>query len=180
MNRRHLKNPYWYALLVPLVLFLGLVALGVSADTISVPGRVLIFGMLAYVTARYAGRAPRLIWEANTLPESRHIVGLGMFLVAQMMSQAYGVVYVSLDRPEWIASQYYVPAFITLGSVGLAFVASSIPRFPFPPFGRPKGLSSWASILFALVSSGGLYLVSHAPYVVKFISGLWGGIMRAF
>jgi len=178
MNR-HIRNPYWYVLLIPLILFLGLVAISTPADTISVPGRVFIFGMLAYVTARYAGRAPRLMWEANTLPESRNIVGLGMFLVAQMASQAYGVVFTSLDRPEWLSSQYWIPAFITLGATGLILVASSIPRFPFPPFGNPKGLSSWASIAFAVASSIGLSVASHAPYLAKIIAGLWGALLHA-
>lgn len=179
MNR-HLTNPYWYALFLPLILFLVLVAIRTPADSISIPGRVFIFGTLAYVTARYAGRAPRLMWEANTLPESRNIVGLGMFLVAQMMSQAYGVVYASMDRPDWLASQYYIPSFIVLGSVGLALVASSIPKFPFPPFGSPRGLGGWASVFFAVVSTLGLYLASHAPLAWKLMTGAFTALLHVF
>lgn len=179
-----LKNPYLWILLVPLTVFVTMWINGVEADDISVTARIGVFFVLAYVAARYTSKAPQLMWRANVLAESRNIIGWAMFLLSQMMSQVLAILSISLSengvRPAWLSVTYYAPAFVSLSLVGLLLVASSIPKFPMPPFFGPgRGMSGTASIIIALLSAGGLWLAAHFPLVAKFVTGLFVALTHA-
>ncbi len=181
--RRAIKNPYLWILLVPLVAFLTVVWLRAEPDEISVWVRIGVFLCLAYLTARYAGRTPRLMWEGNFTPESRNITGWGLFLLSQMATQVLAVLSISLSvagiRPGWLSSTYYSPALVSLGLVGLSLVASSIPKLPMPPFFGGKGFSGAASVIIAVLSAAGLSIVSHFPAVMKAVASLFSALVHA-
>lgn len=173
-----LRNPYWLALIVPLVLFLVAVAVGVSPDWISVPGRFAAFGLFGYIGARYVGKAPQLVWYADLTPEARNIVGWASVIVAAMLNLAYGAVVIAYGRPPWITSTYISPALIVLTLVGLSLVATSMPRFP--PFGySARGLSVVASFLIGALSAGMLFFAAQLPTVGRFLASLFVGLTHA-
>lgn len=174
MNRL-LTNPYAYALLIPLVLFVALVHLRTDPDTISLVGRIYVFCILGYIGARYVGRAPILMWERDTSPEARNIVGWGISLLGFAVQIAYGWIYIAYDRPLWLASQYWSSSILVLVAVGLTIVATSVPRFP--PFGDGRnGLGEIASLLVVIASALGVLFVSHAPQVLGFLKTLFTGL----
>lgn len=177
--RHHLTNPYYAAIFVPLVSFLVMVYLRVEPDLISLLGRAYVFGLLCYIAARYVGRAPVLIWERNTSPEARNIVGWAIVLVGFALQIAYGWVYIAYDRPSWLSSQYWGASVVVLVAVGLSIVATSVPRFP--PFGDGRnGLGEVASLLVVIGSALSVFAVSHIPQLWNLFRSLFNGISRAF
>lgn len=174
-----LTNPYLAVILVPLVVFIALVSIKTDPDMISLWGRFYAFAMLGYVGSRYVGRAPVLVWNQNTSPEARNVVGWAVVVVGFMFQIAYGWVYIAYDRPAWLSSQYWGAAFIILICVGLSVVASSVPRFP--PYGDGRnGLSEITSILVVIGSSLSVFAASHIPQIIAAIKGLWAGALAAF
>jgi hypothetical protein len=172
-----LTNPYFAILLVPLAVFLALVYARVEPDPISIWGRVYVFGLLAYVGARYVGRAPSLVLQANMAPEARNIVGWAIFIVALMATQIYATLYIWNDRPHWLDSLYWSPSFVVLIGVGITLVASSVPRFP--PFGNsPHGLSVISSFFVGLGAGGGMFILAHIGQVTTFLKSLWLGAVH--
>lgn len=173
-----LTNPYLAVVLVPLTIFLFMVYSHVNPDDINLWGRAGVFILLAYISARYVGRAPMLAWERDTSPEARNIFGWALLLVGFTLQIAYGWIYIYYDRPSWLASQYWGASFVVLIGVGLAVVATSLPRLP--PFGGGRnGLGELASMLVVLGSAAMLFIVSHIPAVVAVLKGIWGGILAA-
>lgn len=171
-------NPYIPTLLVPLFAFLVLMTFRVDPDAISLLSRIYAFVVLGYVGARYVGRAPVLMWQRNTSPEARNVVGWGIAVIGLLSQVAYGWLYIAYDRPVFLSSQYWSGGIVVLVAVGLTIVASSIPKFP--PFGDGRnGLSESASIAVVVVSALGVFLVSHAPAIWGMIRGLFNGIMTA-
>jgi hypothetical protein len=179
MNR-HLRNPYWAIIILPLAAFLLLIAISVDPDWISIPTRIMVFGVLAFIAIRYVGRAPILAWNADFSAPARNIVGWGMSISAMMMQQVYGTLYLAYDRPLWLSSQYYSPAFSILMLVGLGLVFSSVPRFwPFGP-GGAAGLGSAASFIIGVLSTMALFGLQHLPYLWKTLTAVFIGMTRAF
>ena len=173
-----ISNPYLAVVLVPLVIFLILIFYRVDPDTINLWSRAYVFSMLGYVGARYVGRAPVLMWERNTSPEARNIVGFAIFLVGLALQVAYGWIYISYQRPLWLSSQYWGASFVVLLGVGLSLVASSVPKFP--PFGDGKnGLGEVASVLVVLLSALTVFFVSHIPAVVAGLKALFAPLLHA-
>lgn len=176
--KKQFTNPYWAVLLVPLVAFLTMIGFQVSPDDIGLVGRILVFGLLGYVGARYVGRAPMLMWEKDTTAPARNVVGWAICLVGFMLQIAYGWVYIAYDRPAWLSSQYYGSGIIVLVGVGLAVVATSVPRFP--PFGDGRnGLSEAASALVVIISAIAVFVVSHIPNIANAFKSIFGGLSRA-
>lgn len=174
-----LTNPYWAIVLVPLAIFLLLVHFNTNPDDISLWGRAGVFTLLGYIAARYVGRAPFLMWDRNFTPEARNIVGWAICLVGFMLQIAYGWVYIAYDRPVWLSSQYWGASFVILVGVGLAVVASSVPRLP--PFGNDRnGLSELASVVVVAMSTLAVFAVSHLPQIAAFVKSLFAGFVRAF
>lgn len=173
-----LSNPYLAIVLVPLAVFLLMIHIRVEPDMINLWGRGVVFALLGYIGSRYVGRAPVLAWERNFTPEARNIFGWALALVGFMFQIAYGWIYIAYDRPLWLASQYWGAAFLTLVGVGLAVVASSVPRLP--PFGGGRnGLSEVASIFVVIASTLGLFIASHIPQLMAVVRGLWNGLLAA-
>lgn len=169
---RLFTNTYAAILLVPLVAFIGLVAVGVPPDPINLLARLYVFAGFAYVGARYVGRAPTLMWRGDTSPEARNIVGWGVIIMASMMQQLYAWLYIVYERPEWLSSSYWSPSFVVLAGVGLTLVASSVPRFP--PFGTgPNGLSVISSFCVGLGAALGLFFLAHVAQVWVAIKALF-------
>lgn len=182
--RSVLKNLYLWVLTLPVILLVVLISMGIQPDDISLPGRVGVFFVLAYVAARYAGSTPKLIWTGDRSPESRNITGWALFLISQMAVQCYAILTIALSengvRPAWLSSNYYSPAFVLLGLVGLGLVASSIPRFPRPPFFGPgSGASAMSSFIIAVLSAGSLWIIAHFPAFAKLVGGLFAALGRA-
>lgn len=176
--RHHLTNPYYAAFLVPLAAFLTIIHFRVDPDLINLLSRAYVFGLLCYIAARYVGRAPMLVWEKNTSPEARNIIGWAVVLIGFALQIAYGWVYIAYDRPVWLSSQYWGGSFVVLIAVGLSIVATSVPRFP--PFGDGKnGLGEVASFLVVIGSAFAVFAVSHMPQIVAFFRGIFGGFARA-
>lgn len=174
--RQRLTNPYYAAILVPLAIFLSLIHFRVEPDLISLFGRAYVFGLLCYIAARYVGRAPVLIWEKNTSPEARNIIGWAIVLVGFALQIAYGWVYIAYDRPVWLSSQYWGASFVILIAVGLSIVATSVPRFP--PFGDGRnGLGEAASFLVVIGSALSVFAISHIPQIIAFFKSIWVGIL---
>lgn len=173
-----LNNPYLAIILVPLAFFLFLMHLRADPDLISLWGRGVVFVLLGYIAARYVGRAPMLMWENNFTPEARNIVGWAIMLIGFMLQIAYGWLFIAYERPEWLSSQYWGASFVILIGVGLAIVASSVPRFP--PFGDGRnGLSEIASILVVVASTIGLFVASHIPQALAALRWVWNGLLSA-
>ena len=164
-----LHNPYTWVLVIPLIAFICCVTFGVDPDLIGLWGRFYCVALIAYVGARYVGRAPILMVKGDMSPEGRNITGFALFLVAILLQQAYGRLYISMDRPVWLSVTYFNPAFVILASVGMTLVASSVPRFPFPPFGSGNGLGVTTSFLVGFLSATLLILSQHVVAVVKFL-----------
>ena len=176
--RRVLSNPYLAILLAPLLSFLALVHFGVTPDPISLVARVYVFALFGYVGARYVGRAPVLMWQANTSPEALNVSGWSLVIVGSMMQQLYAWLYIVYNRPSWLASQYWSPSFVVLVATGLSLVAFSVPRIP--PFGRGAGgLSVAASFIIGLGTGIGMLFVSHIPQIIAVIKGMWTGVLTA-
>lgn len=173
-----MRNPYLYILGIPAVVFAGLAVGGVSPDPISLVVRIFLFGLYGYVGARYLSRAPELIWNRDTSPEAFNIVGWTVALIGLMLQTAYGWLFIVYGRPDWLASQYWNPSFITLVTVGLAMVAWSIPRVGIFPNGQ-RGLSTFAAFVVGFLSAGSMFLVGKLPEIGVVIKALWGGVMRA-
>jgi len=173
-----LTNPYLWILLVPATVFLTLALLGVDPDQINLSGRLYFFGLLAYVGARYVGRAPVLMWNRNWTPEGRNVVGFGLFIVAIMLTQVLAWVSIVYNRPVWLMMSYYSPALVILSGVGMTLVASSVPRFPFPPTGS-TGLSVLASFAVGLLSALALFTAQFIPMIVKAIVVALTGLVHA-
>jgi hypothetical protein len=177
--RDQFTNPYWAIIAVPLAIFMALVHFDTDPDYINLWGRAAVFTLLGYIAARYVGRAPFLMWSRNFSPEARNIVGWAICLVGFMLQIAYGWVYIAYDRPLWLSSQYWGASFVVLVGVGLAVVASSVPRLP--PFGNDRnGLSELASLAVVALSTLSVFVVSHIPQIMAFIKSVFGGIARAF
>lgn len=173
-----LTNPYLAILLVPLAAFLALVYAQVQPDPINLLARIYVFALFAYVGARYVGRAPSLMIAGNMAPEARNIVGWALLISGSMFTQIYAALYIWYDRPGWIASQYWSPAFIVLIAAGLTLVASSVPRFP--PFGNgPHGLSVVSSFFVGLGAGGSMFVLTHIGQVAAFFKSLWAGATHA-
>ncbi len=172
--RRVLTNPYLAIILAPLLVFVLLVYAGTPADTINVAARVYVFSLFAYVGARYVGRAPALMLDGNMSPEARNIVGWSLVCLGSMLQMAYGVVYIAWDRPDWLASQFWGPAFVALVGVGLTLVASSVPRLP--PFGNnTHGLSVVSSFLVGISGALFLFVLQHIAQAFAILkAGLFG------
>ena len=150
----------------------------VNSANMDLWSRGYMFIMLAYVGARYVGRAPVLMWEQNTSPEARNIVGFAIFLVGLALWTAYGWIFIRMGRPEWLASQYWNSSFVVLAGVGLSLVASSVPRFP--PFGDGKnGLGEVASLLVAMLSFLTVLFVSHIPAALSAIKAVFAPLFHA-
>lgn len=177
---KQLTNPYWAMLLFPLLSFVLLMGAKVEPDIINLWLRLYTFGMLCYVGARYVGRAPMLMWERNTSPEARNVVGWAIVIVGFALNIAYGWVYIAYDRPIWLSSQYWGVSFVVWIALGVTIVASSVPKFP--PFRDGKnGLSDVASFFVVLISALSVFAISHIPQIWTAIKGLWLGIAsRAF
>lgn len=177
MNR--LNNPYLFIVLGPLVGFLTLVGFSVDPDLISIPGRLLIFGALAYIGVRYVGRAPVLAWRGDMSLAARNIIGWAMAISAMMLQQGYGLVYIAYDRPDWLSSLYWSPSFTVLMLVGLSLVMSSVPRvWPFGGHGR-SGFGMLTSFLIAILSAGTLFFIEHLPVAWKLLMTLMAGLTHA-
>jgi len=177
---KQLTNPYWAIFLVPLAIFILLIYWRTDPDIINLWGRGGVFALLAYISARYVGRAPVLVWEKDTTPEARNIVGWAIVLIGFMLQISYGWIYIRYDRPIWLSSQYWGASFIILIGVGLAVVASSIPKLP--PFGGGRhGLSDIASVAVVFVSALGVFIMSHVniPTLVSIFKGIWSGLLSA-
>lgn len=173
-----LSNPYLAIVLVPLAIFLALIHIRVDPDAINLWGRGIVFALLGYIGSRYVGRAPILMWDRNFTPEARNIVGWAIVLIGFMLQIAYGWIYIAYDRPVWLSSQYWGASFVILIGVGLAVVASSVPRLP--PFGGGRnGLSEIASIFVVIASTLGLFIASHIPQIMAVVKGLWNGLLTA-
>lgn len=173
-----MNNPYIIVLVAPLIFFLGLVYFSVSADGINLWGRGVVVALLGYISARYVGRAPILIWERDFTPEARNIVGFAIVLIGFAFNIAYGWVYIVMSRPTWLASQYWGVSSILLIGVGLAIVASSIPRFP--PFGDGRnGLGEMASLFVVICSALTMFVFSHLPQLWTALKGLFAGLLSA-
>lgn len=174
-----LKNPYAAILLVPLAVFLMLVQIGISPDPISLVSRIYVFALLAYVGARYVGKAPRIMWEGNMRPEARNVSGWAMVIVGLMCQMVYGFLYIVWERPEWLSSQYWGAAFIVMIATGLTLVASSVPRFP--PFGSgPQGLSVAASFIVGFSSAMFLVVAQHIGQIWAVIKMILASASHAF
>lgn len=176
---RQLRNPYLWIILGPLTAFLILVSFHFPPDWISVPGRLGVFGLLAYVGLRYVGRAPVLAWQGNLSPEARNVVGWAMCICAMMFQQLYGTIYIAYDRPEWLSSLYWGPSFVILMLVGLGLVTSSVPRF-WPFGGASGGMGTAASFMVGFLSAGALFSAQHLPTLWKLFSGFMLGLIHAF
>lgn len=177
--RRLLTNPYLAIILAPLAAFLILVYSGVQADPINLGARVYVFALFAYVGARYVGRAPSLMLEGNMSPEARNINGWALVCLGSMLQMAYGVVYIAWDRPDWLAGQFWGPAFVALVGVGLTLVASSVPRLP--PFGGgAHGLSVMSSFLVGLSGALFLFLLQHIAQAFAIVKAGLMGLVHAF
>ncbi len=179
MTRPVLKNPYVYIMLGPLVLFILAVWAGVEPDQINVAGRLYVFGLMAYSAARYVGHAPVLMWQGDMTPEARNVTGWALFLMAIMGQMAYGALVISLDRPAWLLATYWSAALVVLAGVGMTLVASSVPRFPFPPFGKGDGYGVATSFLVGFLSAVGLFMVQHVPALLKLIGAFFSGLTHA-
>ncbi len=176
---RLLRNPYLYVLGVPLVAFVGLILAGVDPDHISLSARVFFFAMLAYVGARYMGRAPFLIWQGNTKPESINVIGFAILFVATALTQIYALLVITYDRAPWIVATYWSGGFVVLASVGITMVAYSIPRIPLPPLSGRDGMGMLGSFLFAILSAGALFMAHNFPSIWKIVSAFFAGLMHA-
>lgn len=177
--REQITNPYLAALLVPLAFFSFLIWLGVGSDPINLVGRLVAFGLYAYIGARYVGTAPRIAWGKDFSPQARNVVGWAISIVSAMATMMYGWLFIAYGRPEWLSSTYWNPGFIVLLCVGLAFVASSVPKVgPFPK--GPPAMSVFGSMLIGIFSAGGLFLAGHIPQVLAAIKGLFAGVSHAF
>lgn len=178
MNR-HLRNPYWAIIILPLAAFLLLTSISVDPDWISIPTRIMVFGVLAFIAIRYVGRAPVLAWRADFSAPARNIVGWGMSISAMMLQQVYATLYIAYDRPQWLNSQYYSPAFSVLMLVGLGLVFSSVPKFwPFGP-GGGAGLGSATSFIIGVLSTAALFGAQHLPFLWKALVAVFIGFTHA-
>lgn len=176
--RRILTNPYAAILLAPLASFLTLVHFGVAPDPINLVARVYVFALFAYVGARYVGRAPSLMWSGDMRPEARNISGWALVILGSMMTQVYGFLYITYDRPEWLSGQYWSPSFVVLIATGLTLVASSVPRFP--PFGvGGQGLSVIASFVVGFSSAMFLVLLQQIGHVWLILKAIFAGAVHA-
>lgn len=174
-----LTNPYWAILLAPLAAFLVLVHVGITPDPINLVARVYVFALFGYVGARYVGRAPILMWKGDVRPEALNVSGWSLVILGSMMTQLYAWLYIVYDRPIWLSSQYWSPAFVVLIATGLSLVAFSVPRLP--PFGKGAGgLSVAASFIIGLGTGIGMLFVSHVPQIITAIKAMLGGFARAF
>lgn len=177
--RRALTNPYLAIILTPLAVFMTLAYSGIGSDPISLVARIYVFALFAYVGARYVGRAPQLMWEQDMSPQARNITGWSFVILGSMLTQVYAWVYIVYNRPEWISSQYWSPAFVVLIGTGLTLVASSVPRFP--PFGTgPQGLSVIASFVVGLSSALFLILLQQVGHFWMLLKALFGTAIHAF
>lgn len=175
---RQITNPYWSIVIFPLLAFLIMMAARVEPDTISLASRIYTFLVLGYVSSRYVGRAPFLMWERDLSPEARNVTGWSLSLVGFMFQIAYGWLYIAYDRPEWLSSQYWNASFVVLIAVGLTLVASSVPRIP--PFGDNRyGLSEFTSMIVVIVSALGVFVASHIPQAIALFKSLFGGFTHA-
>jgi hypothetical protein len=179
MNRL-LLNPYFWVLLVPLVAFLTAVYFKVEPDYLNIGGRTVVFGLLAYIAVRYVGTAPILAWRGDWSDAARNVIGWGTSISAMMFQQVYSALYLIMDRPLWLSSQYWGPSFVVLMCVGLALVVSSVPRFW--PFGGPgSGMGATASLVVGLLGAAGLFFVQQLPMVWKALVAIFAEIApRAF
>ena len=178
MNR--LRNIYLWVLLIPLVSFVAAILAGLDADNINIAGRLYVFGLMAYSAVRYVGRAPVLMWRGDVSPEARNISGFAIFMVAIMAQMAYGVMLIGLDRPSWLVATYWSAGLVILAGVGMTLVASSVPRFPFPPFGKGNGYSVATSFLVGFLSAGALFMAQHIPVLWKAVQGLFLSLQHVF
>lgn len=169
---RFMTNTYLLILLIPLFVFVALVLAGVSPDPINLMARLYVFAGFAYVGARYVGRAPVLMWTGDFSPEARNICGWAIIILASMMQQLYGWLYIVYERPLWLSSSYWSPSFVVLAGVGLTLVASSVPRFP--PFGTgPSGLSVVGSFCVGLGAALGLFFLAHVAQLWSVVKALF-------
>lgn len=174
--RNQLTNPYFAALLVPLAFFTFFIWLGVGADPISLTGRLVAFGLYAYIGARYVGTAPMLVWQKDFRAQARNVVGWAIAIVSAMATILYGWLFIAYGRPEWLSSTYWNPGFIILLCVGLAFVASSVPKVgPFPK--GPPAMSVLGSIFIASLGTLGMFVLGHLPQAIVVAKSVWSGIL---
>lgn len=173
-----MKNPYLYILGIPALLFFVLVIYGVSPDPISLITRIALFGLYGYVGARYLSRAPSLIWQRDTSPEAFNVVGWSLCIVGLMLSTAYGWLFIVYERPDWLSSLYFNPAFVTLTTIGMAMVAWSIPRVGIFPSGQ-RGLSTFAAFVIGFLSAASMFLIGKLPEIVSVVRAIFGGVLRA-
>lgn len=172
---RLLANPYFWILFAPLAAFLTAIYFKVDPDWISIGGRSVVFGLLAYIAVRYVGTAPRLAWNGDWSDAARNVVGWSMAITAMMLQQLYGALFIIMDRPAWLSSLYWSPSFVILMCVGLSLVMSSIPRFW--PFGGPGGgMSAAGSLVVGLIGAGGLFFIQHIPVIWKALVALMAEI----
>lgn len=168
MNRQ-LTNPWWAILLLPAAIFLIYAGAGFPPDWINLAVRLYVFVLLIFVGARYVGRAPVLMWQANLTPESRNIGGWALALVSMAFVQAYAWLFITLARPAWLTSSYWSPSFVVLMGVGLTLVASSIRKNP-PASLNDGGLPVAASFVVGFLSACGLFIAGHVPEIAKLFS----------
>lgn len=173
-----MRNPYIYILGIPVLTFAIVAYVGISPDPISLVIRIVLFGLYGYVGARYLSRAPSLIWAKDTTPEAFNIVGWSLTVVGLMLQTGYGWLFIVMDRPEWMASMYWNPAFTCLITVGMAMVAWSIPRVGIFPSGQ-RGLSTFAAFIVGFLSAGSMFAISHIPQIAAVIRNIFGNVMRA-
>lgn len=173
-----LTNPYLYIIGIPAVSFTILAYAQISPDPISLVVRIVLFGLYGYIGARYLSRAPSLIFARDTSPEAFNIVGWSLGIVGLMLSTGYGWLFIVYERPDWLASMYWNPAFTTLTTVGMAMVAWSIPRVGMFPSGN-RGLSTLGAFLIGFLSAGSMFLIGHIPQIVAMVKGFIASAVRA-
>lgn len=169
--KRFFRNPWTWILLPPPILFAILALTNVLADWIVLTFGLFVFLAAAVVAGKYVIRAPALIYEGNVQSQSVNIIGWAIVLLSLMATQTYRWVVINLDRPDWLATQYWSAGMVYTMFFGFVLVAWSTRRIASsPPSGR-VGLGGW---FVGLLSGIGLMASGALPLAAKMAILLFG------
>ncbi len=173
-----LRNRWLWILGPAILLLVLLMLLGVAPDILLLTFGTAVFVVVAFPAAKYFWRSLQLIGSGYTEREDFNIVGWALVLLGLMETQVYRWVWIQLDRPDWLADQYWSTSFVYTMLVGFILVAWSARRAP--PDVLPGSPSfGFITLFVGFISGVGLMLSGILPAAVKFIVGLIGGAVQA-
>lgn len=151
-----MKPVFW--LTAALIAVFVAISLFVPSDTMNEALRAGVFVAACWGIMRWGPAAWRVYFRGAQTTESWGILGIALFLSAEAAQSVYAVVYLNLDRPEWMQLLHVSPFLVYVKLIALSlFIAAT--RFPGE---KPSKVGTVGAALLAFL---GLMLTATGPKI---------------